>query len=160
MTIYKRIKTPKTHFNQKRKKMHIHQWIYENHFKCCLLPYANIHHIDGDKDNNDPQNLMGFVNISKHRTYENGSDKRICLKCKSNKTYTDKYNFPQWQKFPNGFMCVKCWCDIGRPKFKDRGFVDITLRKPKNDNTITTYSEMEITVNSHFKNNKVFTIKH
>ncbi len=116
---------PKNHFHQRTKTLDKHRLIFEKYHNCCLLPKSVIHHIDGNSLNNDPKNLMAFVNNNKHRIYENNCMSRICLKCKSNKTYIDKYGFPQWNKFPNGFMCVKCWCDIGRPKIKNRKFVKV-----------------------------------
>ena len=35
-----------------------HRLVYEQHNKCCLLPFAVIHHLDGNKRNNDPSNLI------------------------------------------------------------------------------------------------------
>ncbi len=157
ITKYKKVKTPKNHFHHRVKSMNKHSLIFEQYHKCCLLPKANIHHIDGNENNNDPTNLMGFINISKHKTYENGASKRICLRCKSNKTYFDKYGFPQWHTFPDGYVCVKCFTDLGLPKMKDRGFVNPGLRQNKRPNE--SYSEMDIIVNSMNTSNS-FTLKH
>ena len=34
-----------------------HRFIYEEYYNCCLLRYVDIHHIDGNKQNNDIINL-------------------------------------------------------------------------------------------------------
>lgn len=50
-----------------------HRLIYEEHHKCCLLSYAVIHHIDGDKLNNNINNLLAFSNHSNHMKHHNSS---------------------------------------------------------------------------------------
>lgn len=39
--------------------------IYEKHYECSLLPGVDIHHIDGDHDNNQPSNLQA-VTLEEH----------------------------------------------------------------------------------------------
>ena len=39
--------------------------IYEDYHKCSLLPEIEIHHIDGNRNNNDPSNLLA-VTIEEH----------------------------------------------------------------------------------------------
>lgn len=39
--------------------------IYEEYYCCSLLPETEIHHIDGDRTNNDPSNLLA-VSIEEH----------------------------------------------------------------------------------------------
>jgi HNH endonuclease len=38
---------------------------YEEYHKCCILPWINVHHLDKDKKNNKPENLV-LVNPSNH----------------------------------------------------------------------------------------------
>lgn len=40
-----------------RKNNKAHRRIYEEYYNCCLLPWIDIHHIDGNKLNNDITNL-------------------------------------------------------------------------------------------------------
>jgi hypothetical protein len=35
-----------------------HRLVYEEYHKCCILPMIDVHHIDGNKQNNDINNLM------------------------------------------------------------------------------------------------------
>ena len=49
----------------KRKSSKIHRHIYENYHKCCLMPYIEIHHIDGNHKNNNIENLMP-VTVQEH----------------------------------------------------------------------------------------------
>ena len=37
-----------------------HRIVYEEYYKCCLIPWAIIHHIDGDKQNNNINNLKAM----------------------------------------------------------------------------------------------------
>jgi Zn finger protein HypA/HybF involved in hydrogenase expression len=37
-----------------------------------------------------------------------GMDKRICLKCGTNKTHVDKRGWVQWSRYKDGFMCSRC----------------------------------------------------
>lgn len=39
--------------------------LYERYHRCCLLPGIDVHHIDGNHSNNDPQNLMA-VTLQEH----------------------------------------------------------------------------------------------
>lgn len=39
--------------------------IYERHNQCCLLPGIDVHHIDGNHNNNDPTNLIA-VSLQEH----------------------------------------------------------------------------------------------
>jgi HNH endonuclease/NUMOD3 motif len=38
-----------------------HRRIYEEIHKCTLLPWGVVHHIDGDRGNNDPDNLVAMM---------------------------------------------------------------------------------------------------
>ena len=38
-----------------------HRIVYEMYHKCCLLPWADVHHIDGNKRRNHPENLQGMM---------------------------------------------------------------------------------------------------
>lgn len=42
-----------------------HRLVYEEYYKCCLLPWAEIHHINENKKDNRIQNLM-TLSTSQH----------------------------------------------------------------------------------------------
>jgi hypothetical protein len=39
------------------RKYKAHRYVYEQYHKCCLMPYTDVHHKDGNKLNNDISNL-------------------------------------------------------------------------------------------------------
>lgn len=47
-----------------------HRAVYEEHYKCCLLPSTIIHHKDGNKLNNKIRNLRPMT-ASEHRSLHN-----------------------------------------------------------------------------------------
>ena len=53
----------------------IHRIVYEMYHKCCLLPWADIHHIDGNKKRNHPENLQGMLH-SQHSILTNKGKKK------------------------------------------------------------------------------------
>lgn len=79
-----------------------------------LTRNEEVHYIDGNKENNNESNLMLFDSHSEHIRYENNIIRnnlnRICLLCKSTKTYfLKKRNHFVWKKFKDGFMCRNCY---------------------------------------------------
>jgi hypothetical protein len=45
-----------------------HRWIYEQYYNCCLLSITQLHHIDGNRQNNSIENLEPVYNgIHKHK---------------------------------------------------------------------------------------------
>lgn len=49
-----------------------HRLVIEKYLNRYLLPNESVHHIDGDKQNNNKFNLMAFDSISSHRRFEKG----------------------------------------------------------------------------------------
>jgi hypothetical protein len=109
---------------RKDSRMKLHRVIYENHYKCCLLPYIIVHHIDGNKDNNNIENLQPLTK-SQHITIHNMGNKhgmkdmtdRKCTLCKTNQTYKR-----QWFKIQNRYLCKKCG-------YKKKGYGSYRLKK-------------------------------
>ena len=56
------------HDNGDRKKLH--RVVYEDYHKCTLLPSTVVHHIDGNKKNNDISNLK-IMSSSEHAKLHN-----------------------------------------------------------------------------------------
>ena len=89
-----------------------HRLMYEEFYKCCLLPKSEIHHINGDTHDNRIENFMVFKNHSEHIRFENKKDMsdRFCSKCGSTNTHVDKFGHVRWYRDKNGgFICSKCY---------------------------------------------------
>jgi hypothetical protein len=59
----------------KRKQTKIHRIIYEKHHNCCLLPFIEIHHIDGNHNNNDITNLKPVTALEHYEIHLTQGDK-------------------------------------------------------------------------------------
>jgi hypothetical protein len=95
-----------------------HRLVYEAYYNCILLNYVQIHHIDGNSINNSIQNLVPCYNGQHRKKYHKlDTSNRLCLFCKSNKTYFDKSRkYFVWRKYKDGFICNICYCNYIRIK--------------------------------------------
>lgn len=59
----------------KRKQTKIHRTIYEKHHNCCLLPFVEIHHIDGNHSNNNITNLKPVTVLEHYEIHLTQGDK-------------------------------------------------------------------------------------
>lgn len=118
---YTKVWTP-THPNaEKSGYIKEHILVMSKHLGRPLKKGEVIHHIDENKLNNNINNLQIF-NRSSHRSFHNIGNKygkkdmnnRKCLRCNSDKTYTNKKGHTCWYKFKDGFSCRKCWRKIKR----------------------------------------------
>jgi hypothetical protein len=66
---YIKIYKPDHKFANVKGYVYEHRLVYEEHFKCCLLPYTVIHHIDGNRINNRIENLKPYYN-NQHSSIE------------------------------------------------------------------------------------------
>lgn len=57
------------------KSTKIHRKIYEAYHKICLLPYIEIHHIDGNHQNNDIHNLQPVTALEHYEIHKSQGDK-------------------------------------------------------------------------------------
>ena len=55
-----------------------HRVIFEQWLDCCLLPWVDIHHIDGDRQNNRIENLQPITH-SKHGKLHNPVHQEVML---------------------------------------------------------------------------------
>ena len=94
-----------------------HRLVWENEFSASLLPWADIHHKDGNKQNNIWYNLKAMTHSThdKHHRQEyrdNVLSQRICDICGTNKTKFDKNHYRvQWygRRKGNSFICNRCY---------------------------------------------------
>lgn len=95
-----------------------HVYVFTEFYKCCMLPWGHIHHIDPVREgycNNDITNLQGMT-ISQHMTLHHELRReiaagRICFICGSNETYVDPNSgVPWWNEVEGkGWRCDKCY---------------------------------------------------
>ena len=50
----------------------LHRLIYEDFYKVCLLPFVDLHHIDGNKQNNSINNLKPIYHKEHTRKHLTG----------------------------------------------------------------------------------------
>lgn len=102
-----------------------HRLVYEEYYNCCLLPWIDIHHINGNKIDNRIENLEPLTRSDHNRKHNPrissykpnssrpriNSNDNICSICNSNKTYIDKrYDRPMWYRDDkDGVLCGKCF---------------------------------------------------
>ncbi len=97
----------------KKKEIRVHRLVMEKHLGRYLTKDEVVHHIDGNKKNNDISNLKLIENNGKHLKDNHTLDmtNRYCITCKSTKTYIMKNGRPLWLKHPtilDLYECTKC----------------------------------------------------
>lgn len=106
----------------KKGYIRLHRFVYEYFFKCCLLPWVDVHHINKIKTDNHKSNLLLAVTRSEHNRIHSregrrrrkiiDKSKRYCYICKSKTTYIDKRNWSHWHKDVDGFLCNLCYDNV------------------------------------------------
>jgi hypothetical protein len=103
-----------------------HVYNFQEYYQCCVLKWAVVHHIDHNKENNMPWNLVGMMESEHTRLHNKGNqcrkgyrkntNGRKCSNCKSNITYINPKNYKIWHKDgKGGYHCQKCY-EKTRPK--------------------------------------------
>ncbi len=86
-----------------------HVYFYQEYHKCCMLDWGDVHHTDGNKDNNMPWNLQGMMKAEHTKLHQKKDvSGRVCLLCNSKETYVDRNGYKCWLRFNDGFICYKC----------------------------------------------------
>lgn len=107
------ITKPNYFCSDKRGRVYEHIFIFQEYYKCCMLPWGRVHHIIPlDKGGtNDISNLQGMTH-GQHMTlhHSKNMNDRICFECKSDKTYMNKKTgYKNWHKDKNGdYICNTC----------------------------------------------------
>ncbi len=91
-----------------------HRLYFEQYYNCCLLPWIELHHKDGNIKNNFDINNLQPVTKSEHLSITKTKDmsERICLLCGSNETYIDKRGYKRWLRDPitnQEWLCKRCY---------------------------------------------------
>ena len=98
-------KTDHSHPNaDKYGHMRLHVWLFTTHYKCCMLPWGQVHHIDGDTMNNDISNLEGMMKSAHRRNHMTADmSDRICSMCKAEESHKR-----HWYKHEGKWICKSC----------------------------------------------------
>lgn len=119
-----------------------HRRIYQDYYKCCLLPFTVLHHNNHNPLDNRIRNLKPMYRAQHNSIHKKiVKSKRKCRNCQSTKTYVYKNKREQWNTNPitgEKFICNSCNNDI-----KD------VMRLKKN------YSRFFSFCNSNFKQTKL-----
>lgn len=102
-----------------------HRIVYEEYYRCCLLPRTFIHHINEKRDDNRIENLQPIF-PGKHKILHSAGKRlvdftgRRCVICGTEKT---KYRIrpsgllcPEWYKADGGWICSRKYCRIRRDR--------------------------------------------
>ncbi len=98
--------------NGKNIKKHIH--IFQEYIQCCMLPWGDVHHKDGDKFNNEITNLQGIMH-NQHAIISNKKDMsgRFCKICGGKTKYNKSRKgtlCESWQGNEiDGWTCKNCY---------------------------------------------------
>jgi len=72
---YSEVYMPEHHFVNVNGYVREHRVIYEKYHACCLLPWTSIHHIDGNRLNNDIHNLEAMTKNGHHQHHNHSKDR-------------------------------------------------------------------------------------
>lgn len=91
-----------------------HRLIYEEYYKCCLLPWGVIHHRNGKTDDNRVENLEGMLQ-SRHREihkqlFREKSKNWKCVLCGRTSTFYSNLKRQKWYKNEKKEpICAACY---------------------------------------------------
>ena len=101
---YKSKKDPSHPNADVRGNIRVHVWVYTTYHKCCMLPWGQVHHIDGDTMNNDISNLEGMMRSAHRRNHMTADmSDRICSMCKAEESHKR-----HWYKHEGKWICKSC----------------------------------------------------
>lgn len=91
-------------------RIYEHIYVYQEHYKCCLLKGIEIHHINKNGLDNRLSNLVAVLGIKHTEIYHPKKDrtKTFCIIC-GGKTTTDKRGYDRWYSYQDGYRCDICY---------------------------------------------------
>lgn len=104
----------------------LHRLIYEDYHKICLLPSVHIHHIDGNKQNNDINNLIMMSKSDHHKlhidkyNYMKGNNHKLSSMIDISKSHNTtgyfRVSIDTHVRAKQGFTYVYRYYECGKPK--------------------------------------------
>jgi transposase-like protein len=83
---------PEHHEADKKGYVREHRLVYEEYYKCCLLPWARIHHDDNNGLNNKIDNLILTSKWEHHNKFHREDYRQICERCGSTNVHRNGFN--------------------------------------------------------------------
>ena len=119
---YVQVWQPSHHFASKQGYVPEHRLVWEQTHNACLLKKSHVHHINGIKDDNRPENLQAMTQ-KQHLRLERQIDmsQRKCFWCESMKTKTcSRTNRPIWfRREKETLICYRCHQKDRRSQIKN-----------------------------------------
>lgn len=82
--------------------------IYEDHYKCCILPGYDVHHKDFNHDNDDPENLELLTRSEHMSEHANNDPNHNCRNCDSVKRMLEaSHKLPKTEKQRKQFENIR-----------------------------------------------------
>jgi hypothetical protein len=66
---YRRIHVGEYYKADKEGRIKEHIYVYEQHYKCCILPWGIVHHINGIRIDNRIENLEAMTRVRHYRIH-------------------------------------------------------------------------------------------
>lgn len=100
---------PEHHFSQSQGYVMEHRLVWEKYNNAILLPWADVHHLDGNTLNNSIENLEAMTHIHHKKTHQIKYRQEVMSKrkCRCGRT-----NPIQWYKHGEEFICDRCYKSI------------------------------------------------
>lgn len=111
---------PDHHFAHKNGMVYEHRLVYEEYYKCCLLPWGDIHHLNENKHDNRIENLQLLSKIDHNKLSQKNYFekrrkeilKRICCICNNKTLFCKIKQSYLWFRNPkntNEWLCNACY---------------------------------------------------
>jgi HNH endonuclease len=114
---YMALWAPDHPFASKTRNVREHRYVWEQEHNACVLPWAVVHHKDGNKKNNIWYNLQAMLESTHMSLHNKGTQHRkidmsdrFCIIC-SRKTYIDRKGHARWFIHPitkQKWICYSC----------------------------------------------------
>lgn len=108
-------------YKDKRHRVYLHRYLKELDLGYYITPEYDVHHKDGNKRNNSPENLEVLLRGDHTREHNPVIDMtgRTCLLCGIKFEERKESNKRQWYEYKTGFICSACNIKIVK---SDRGY--------------------------------------